>query len=152
MSAESLRALPRPLAFVLPGGGALGAYQVGVLRALAEHEITADLFVGVSAGALNAAYLGWSSGLDGIAALEQIWRSVRRRDLLRVHPGRVALAFTGRRASFLDRRHGAAWVGRTPGDRRMEDAPTGLALVATDVVTGRAVSLTAGDVVSAVLA
>ena len=152
MSAESLRALPRPLAFVLPGGGALGAYQVGVLRALAEHEIAADLLVGVSAGSLNAAYLAWSGGLDGLAALESIWRSVRRRDLLRVHPGRVALAFTGRRASFLDSRHGADWVRRTLGDRRIEDAPTRLAVVATDVVTGRAVSLTDGDVVSAVVA
>ena len=151
MSIESLRLLPRPLAFVLPGGGALGAYQVGVLRALTEHEVTADLLVGVSAGSLNAAFVAWSAGLDRLAALEQVWRSVRRRDLLRVHPGRLALAFTGRRESFLDSRRGAEWVRRTLGERQIEDAPTRLAVVATDVTTGRAVALTQGDVVSAVL-
>ena len=126
MSAESLRALPRPLAFVLPGGGALGAYQVGVLRALAEHEITADLFVGVSAGALNAAYLAWSSGLDGIAALEQIWRSVRRRDLLRVHPGRVG-AGVHRPAGVVPRQPPRCRLGapnaRRPADRGRPHPP-----------------------------
>ena len=151
VSIEVVRALPRPLAFVLPGGGALGAYQVGVLRALAEHDVTADLLVGVSAGSLNAAFVAWSAGLGGVAALERVWRSVRRRDLLRVHPGRLALAFTGRRASFLDSRHGAAWVTRTLGERRIEEAPVPLAVVATDVTTGRGVALTTGDVVSAVV-
>ena len=151
MSVEALRDLPRPLAFVLPGGGALGAYQVGVLRALAEHDITADMLVGVSAGSLNAAYVAWSPGVVGLVALERVWRSVRRRDLLRVNPGRLALAFTGRRASFLDSRHGAQWIRRILGQRRIEDAPTRLAVVATDVTTGRAVALTHGDLVSAVL-
>ena len=140
MSVASLHALPRPLAFVLPGGGVLGAYQVGVLRALAEHGVTADLLVGVSAGSLNAASAAWSPGLDGLDALERAWRSVRRRDLLRVHPGRLALAFTGRRASFLDSRHGEAWIRRTLGEWRIEDAPIRLAVVATDVTTGRGVA------------
>ena len=39
----------------MPGGGALGSYQVGVLRALTEAGITADLLIGVSAGSVNAA-------------------------------------------------------------------------------------------------
>ncbi|MFC5745709.1 patatin-like phospholipase family protein [Actinomadura rugatobispora] len=43
-------------AFVLWGGGSLGAAQVGMLRALAAHGVRADLVVGASAGALNAAY------------------------------------------------------------------------------------------------
>jgi len=151
MSVASLRALPRPVAFVLPGGGVLGAYQVGVLRALAEQGVAADLLVGVSAGSLNAAFAAWSPGLDGLDALERAWRSVRRRDLLRVHPGRLALAVTGRRASFLDSRHGVAWIRRTLGEWRIEDAPIRLAVVATDVTTGRAVALTDGEVVSAVV-
>ena len=75
MSVEALRDLPRPLAFVLPGGGALGAYQVGVLRALAEQDITADLLVGVSAGSLNAAYVAWSPGLVG-AGVRRVERSL----------------------------------------------------------------------------
>ena len=150
MSVESLRELPRPLAFVLPGGGALGAYQVGVLRALAEHESRRPARRCLRRP-LNAAYVAWSPGLDGLVALERVWRSVRRRDLLRVHPGRSGIGLH-RPAGVVPRqplRRG--WIRRTLGERQIEDAPTRLAVVATDVTTGRAVALTHGDVVSAVL-
>ena len=43
-------------AFVLAGGGSLGAIQVGMLRALVAHGVTADFVVGSSAGAINGAY------------------------------------------------------------------------------------------------
>jgi len=45
--------LPRPVGFVLGGGGSLGAIQVGMLQALAERGITADLAVGTSVGSIN---------------------------------------------------------------------------------------------------
>jgi len=149
---DRVRDLPRPLAFVLPGGGALGAYQVGVLRALAEHAVVPDLFVGVSAGAVNAALAAWHPGLDGTHHIEHVWRSIRRRDLLRLHPGRLALAFTGQRSSFLDNRFPTEWVRRMLGDRQLEDAPTRTAIIATDLITGRAVALSTGDATSAVVA
>ena len=44
-------------AFVLSGGGNLGAVQVGMLDALRERGIVPDLLVGASVGALNAAYI-----------------------------------------------------------------------------------------------
>ncbi len=44
-------------AFVLSGGGSLGAVQVGMLRALAERNVSPDLLVGTSAGALNAVFV-----------------------------------------------------------------------------------------------
>jgi NTE family protein len=49
--------LPRPVGFVLGGGGSLGlgAIQVGMLQALAEHGITADLAVGTALGSINGA-------------------------------------------------------------------------------------------------
>ena len=43
-------------AFVFSGGGTFGAAQVGMLRALFEHDIRPDVVVGTSAGALNAAF------------------------------------------------------------------------------------------------
>jgi NTE family protein len=46
-------ALPRPLGFVLGGGGSLGAVQVGMLEALAERQVTPDLVIGTSVGSLN---------------------------------------------------------------------------------------------------
>lgn len=147
-----MRDLPRPLAFVMPGGGALGAYQVGALRALAERDVVPDLLIGVSAGAVNAALAAWYPGVDGTVHIEHVWRSIRRRDLLRVHPGRLALAFTGQRSSFLDNRHPTEWVRRILGDRLLEDAPTRVAIIATDLITGRGIALASGDVASAIMA
>ena len=42
-------------AFVLGGGGVLGAVEVGMLRALLERGVTPDLVLGTSVGALNGA-------------------------------------------------------------------------------------------------
>lgn len=44
-------------ALVLSGGGIKGAYEAGVIRALAEAGIVPDVVVGISAGALNGAYV-----------------------------------------------------------------------------------------------
>ena len=55
-----LTALPRPLAFVLSGGAALGALQVGLQRTALEPGLTPDLVVGTSVGALIGALLSGS--------------------------------------------------------------------------------------------
>jgi NTE family protein len=44
-------------AFVLGGGGLLGAHEVGMLIALSEAEIRPDLVVGTSIGAINGAFV-----------------------------------------------------------------------------------------------
>lgn len=44
-------------AFVLGGGGLLGAHEVGMLRALAEAGVHPDLVVGTSVGAFNGAFV-----------------------------------------------------------------------------------------------
>ena len=69
-------------AFVLGGGGSLGAIQVGMMRALLEHGIGADLVVGSSVGAINAAYFAGNPTLEGLSGLEAIWRRLKRSDIL----------------------------------------------------------------------
>jgi len=152
MNVDTLRALPRPLAYVLPGGGALAAYQVGVLDALTSAGLQPDHLIGVSAGAMNAALFSWSNGIDGVHRMERIWMGVRRRDLLRLHPGRLALAMAGKRRSFLDNRHGIRFLRRRLGERTIEHAPIPLSIIATDLATGRPVILQSGDVVVAIVA
>lgn len=147
-----LRSLPRPLAYVLPGGGALAAYQVGVLDALTTAGLRPDHLIGVSAGAMNASLFAWASNLDGVHRLERIWVNVRRRDLLRMHPGRMALALAGKRASFFDNRHGIAFLRKHLGVRLIQHAPIPLTIVATDLATGRPFALDSGDVVLAIVA
>lgn len=152
MQIDTLRSLPRPLAFVLPGGGALAAYQVGVLDALTAAGLRPDRLIGVSAGAMNASLFAWSSDTEGVRQLERIWANVRRRDLLRMHPGRMALALAGKRASFLDNRHGIAFLRKHLGARLIEHAPIPLTIITTDLATGRPFILESGDVVFAIVA
>jgi NTE family protein len=62
----------RPIAFVLGGGGVLGANEVGMLRALSEAVITPDLIFGTSIGAVNGAVLA-SDPVDGLQRLAELW-------------------------------------------------------------------------------
>ena len=65
-----------PTAFVLSGGGNLGAVQVGMLRALAGAGVQPDLLVGVSVGALNAAGFAARPDLEGAERLAGLWREL----------------------------------------------------------------------------
>lgn len=69
----------RRTALVLAGGGARAAYQVGVLKALAEtwpeERPPWDIIVGTSAGAVCAAVLAHHAGewREGVRRLEEVW-------------------------------------------------------------------------------
>lgn len=60
-------------AFVLGGGGVLGAAEVGQLRALVEAGIEPDLVLGTSIGALNGAVLAAHPGPDVVDRLTGLW-------------------------------------------------------------------------------
>ena len=69
------------VAIVLSGGGARAAYQVGLLRCLAElaPEYRFPIITGVSAGALNAVFLAASQGglAEASQVLSRLWGSLR---------------------------------------------------------------------------
>ena len=73
---------PNITALILPGGGARGAYQVGVLKAV--NELMANeanpfpVICGTSAGAINAAVLASHAHefSSGVQRLERFWRSM----------------------------------------------------------------------------
>jgi NTE family protein len=77
-------------ALVLPGGGARGAFQVGVLKALAEcmpkgARSPFSVLSGTSAGAINSVVLANKAhrfGL-GVAELERVWGNFRCHDVYR---------------------------------------------------------------------
>ena len=60
-------------AFVLGGGGVLGAHEVGMLRALSEAGITPDVIVGTSVGAINGAFVA-ADPAGAAARLGQMWQ------------------------------------------------------------------------------
>src|SRR5215211_2842032 len=59
---------------VLQGGGALGAYQVGVYQALHEAGVEPDWVIGTSIGAINASLIAGNAPEDRIAKLQEFWR------------------------------------------------------------------------------
>jgi NTE family protein len=65
---------PYRLAFVLGGGGVLGAHEVGMLRALAERDVTPDVILGTSVGAINGAFFAADPTLAGVERLSELWR------------------------------------------------------------------------------
>lgn len=75
--------LPRPVGYVLGGGGSLGAVQVGMLQALGEHDIVPGVVAGSSVGSLNGAVV--ASDPKGAAnRLSHLWARLTRGD---VFPG-----------------------------------------------------------------
>jgi NTE family protein len=79
-SESGTHAGPR-VAFVMSGGGSLGAMQSGQLLALFEAGITPDLVIGVSAGALNGAAIAHQPTVAMAEQLATIWRGLRRNDI-----------------------------------------------------------------------
>ena len=78
-------------ALILSGGGARGAYQVGVLKAIAQLQPSGghnpfDIICGTSAGAINASLLACESDHYGhaVTKLEALWANLDSRKIHRV--------------------------------------------------------------------
>ncbi len=73
---------PRPVrALILGGGGARGAYEAGVVAALAERE-TFDIVCGTSIGAINGLFVAQ----DVPHRLADVWRTISTRGVTRLKP------------------------------------------------------------------
>jgi NTE family protein len=140
-------------AFVLSGGASLGAAQAGMLRALYEQGVTADLLVGTSAGALNAGFIASRPQNESTAReLARVWRDLQRDD---VFPVRMRALVGGlcRKRDHLVSDHGLRrLVGRHLEFEDLADAATPLHVVAYDVISGREVLLSGGPAVDAITA
>jgi NTE family protein len=63
---------------VLQGGGALGAYQVGVYQALHEAGVEPDWIIGTSIGAINASIVAGNKPQDRLTKLDEFWKRMQR--------------------------------------------------------------------------
>ena len=70
--------IPGQVVLVLQGGGALGAYQVGVYEALHEAGIEPDWVIGTSIGAINAALIAGNPREHRLARLREFWARVEQ--------------------------------------------------------------------------
>lgn len=108
---------------VLSGGGAKGAYQAGVVKALAELGTRVDMISGASIGALNGGVLASASSLhEGARRLEQLWQTLADNNPLTVkNPYRqlaylslLAAAGLPARGSLLFARAASGTLGLLP--------------------------------------
>jgi NTE family protein len=88
--APAAAGLPGQVVLVLQGGGAVGAYQVGVYEALHEAGIEPDWVIGTSIGAINAALIAGNPLELRLPRLREFWRQVEQRQ-----PSAGALAALG---------------------------------------------------------
>lgn len=140
---------PRPLAFVLSGGGGYGSVQVGMLQALVDRGIHADLIVGSSVGALHGAMLA-AKGEQSLAEMRELWCSVsrravfgQRREIFRNLRRDRSLANFDRLTNLIETHLGVD---------RFDDLNVRFGAVATDVLTGEPELLNEGDLTPALLA
>lgn len=138
--------------FVLSGGAARGAVQVGMMQTLIEAGITPCGFVGTSVGALNAAFMGAEVSLDRVHDLAARWQALRTRDIF---PGGTwaRLAHLAQRHPYLFSSDAlrtliAEWVPV----RRLEDLPVPVRVTTTPLASNGATYHDHGDLAAVLLA
>lgn len=137
----TLATQPGPrLGIAFGGGGVRGFMHLGVIKALDEAGIRADLVTGTSAGAIAAAM--YASGLD-YARIEELALSVSRIELLDLVLSRRGLVH-GRALAF--------WLRESTGCRTFRDLALPLGVTVTDLSAGRALLVVDGDLGGAVQA
>ena len=140
-------------AFVLSGGASLGALQVGMLRALYESGIAADLLVGTSAGALNAAFVASRPQTVATAnELARVWRGLQREDVFPVSMRTLVGGLCGRRDHLVPDRGLRGLVARHVEFQDVADARIPLHVVAFDLNEGCEVLLSEGPAVDVIAA
>jgi NTE family protein len=132
---------------------ALGALQAGTLRALYERGIVADLLVGTSTGALNAAFVASRPQTPATAnELARLWRGLRHEDIFPVSLGALVGGLRGLRDHLVPARELRRLVGRYVDFQDLADAEVPLHVVAYDLIEGCEVSLSDGSAVDALAA
>ncbi|HMU35860.1 MAG TPA: patatin-like phospholipase family protein [Marmoricola sp.] len=130
--------------WVLSGGGAQGAVQVGMMRALLEAGHAPDALVATSVGSLNGAFFAVEPTLDRLDELADKWRSVSvssmfgtKRDVVTNVARRRPYLFGNERLLQVI----TDWLPAT----RLEDLAVPMRIATTHLHTGRAAHHDSGD-------
>lgn len=140
-------------AFVLGGGGVLGAVEVGMLRALLERGIVPDLVLGTSVGALNGALVARQPELAVVDRLTELWAEVAQGKEVY---GDRALRTVRRAVSTGTHIYSSAplrlRLEEEFGDTRFEDLPVTFGVCAASIERAAEHWFTSGPIVPAILA
>lgn len=145
-------ALRMTRAFVLSGGASLGAIQAGMLQALFERRVTADLIVGSQAGAINGAFIASrEQTVQTAEELGDLWHELRR-GVFPSNPLTALIGVMGRGDRAAAQNPLRKVVRRHLQTDRLQDMSVPLHLVATDVLSGEELRLSSGPALDAVMA
>jgi NTE family protein len=140
-------------AFVFAGGASLGAMQAGMLHALYERGIAADLLVGTSAGALNAAFVATRpQTVETAEQLASIWRGLHRADIFPISAPLVLGGLLNHTDHLVPDSGLRRIVKRHLQIDLIEQANIALHLISFDVLAGDEVRLSTGSALNGVLA
>lgn len=149
---EASRAAGSTTAFVLAGGGSLGAVEVGMLQALAEAGIAPDLVVGASVGSINGVHFAAAPGTEGVSRLATIWRGIGRGDVFPVSVARTLRVLLGGGRSLVSPKALRRLLEENLPCSALEQTAVPVHVVATDFASGEEVVLSRGSAVDALLA
>ena len=114
-------------AFVLGGGGVLGAVEVGMLRALLERDIVPELVLGTSVGALNGAMVARQPELAVVERLTELWAATARsREVYGDRPLRTVRRAVSTGTHIYSSKPLRNRLHEEFGDMRFEDLPVRL--------------------------
>jgi len=148
---------PARRTWVLGGGGARGAAQVGVLQALFEAGVEApSAIVGTSVGALNGASIAAYPSLAGTMMLREVWLSRQAAAVFQAHPLGVIISGLRRdQPSIMPQENVRRLIERAialTGIATFEKLRVPLAVIATDLNAGRPAIFRSGALEPALLA
>jgi NTE family protein len=130
-----------PMALVLSGGGAKGAYEAGAAAAFVERGLPIRLVAGSSAGALNAAMIA-AGRAD---RLEALWRTVTREQVYSLRasvffagflPGWLTLLVLNESSGLFDSAPLRDLITASVDFDRIRASPVRLLVTATDLARG----------------
>lgn len=128
------------IGIALGGGAARGAAHIGVLQLLEDRQHRPDYYAGNSAGSFIAALAAF--GCDA-AQIHKALNGVDFFGLAQIKLNKMGLISNERMGER---------IRKTIGDVNIQDAPSPLAIVATDIESGEEIVLTEGPVDEAVMA
>jgi NTE family protein len=139
-------------AFVLGGGGLLGAAEAGMARALLEAGVRPDLVCGTSVGAINGAALAADPTPQGARRLSELWGALAKEGVLDGSVLRRVAEVVRRRTSL----HGNGELRRMLRERlhaqTFEELAVPFECVAASIEQARECWFSAGDLIEPVLA
>lgn len=130
----------KKIGLALSGGAARGFAHLGVLKALAAHDIPVDFIAGTSAGSFAGAAVACGLSVEEIMAFSRkiSWRAVA--------------GFSYSPKGLLSNAPMGAFIKKNFPHKNFEDLPIPFAAIACDLESGKEVVLTEGDLPFAVRA